>query len=98
MFLLPTYHRGRLPFYVKIVTAVRFLSTEWHWSNMTRPELRKILNIIADKAENSTGNSVVDLVIIRESELPESEARKYVKELEELRMITMEHTRKSIKI
>lgn len=43
---------------------------------MLRPELRTILNIIADKAENSTKKSVIDLAAIQESGLPESEVRK----------------------
>ncbi|HYZ59656.1 MAG TPA: hypothetical protein VE544_08360 [Nitrososphaeraceae archaeon] len=56
---------------------------------MIRTELRKILNIIVDKAENSTSKSVIDLAVIAESGLPESEARKYINELEGLQMITL---------
>jgi hypothetical protein len=58
---------------------------------MIRIELKKILNIIADKADNNTRNGIVDLIVIRESGLQESEARRYIKELEELNMITVEH-------
>jgi hypothetical protein len=57
---------------------------------MIRIELKKILNIIADKADNNTRNGIVDLIVIRESGLQESEARRYIKELEELNMITVE--------
>jgi hypothetical protein len=58
---------------------------------MIRIELKKILNLIADKADNNTRNGIVDLIVIRESGLQESEARRYIKELEELNMITVEH-------
>jgi hypothetical protein len=65
---------------------------------MIRIELKKILNIIADKADNNTRNGIVDLIVIRESGLQESEARRYIKELEELNMITVEHKVKSVDI
>ncbi|MGA7367901.1 MAG: hypothetical protein WBX01_02140 [Nitrososphaeraceae archaeon] len=54
-----------------------------------KTELRKILNIIADRTENSINKSVIDLVVIQESGLPESEARKYVNELEGLGIISI---------
>jgi hypothetical protein len=56
---------------------------------MLRPELRKILNIIADKAENSTSKNVIDLAVIQENGLPESEVRKYLKELDGRQLITI---------
>lgn len=56
---------------------------------MLRPELRTILNIIADKTENSTKKSVIDLAAIQESGLPEFEVRKYINELEGLQMIAI---------
>ena len=56
---------------------------------MVREQARNVLNIIADKAENSTSKSVMDLAIIQESRLPESEARKYINELEGLQMVTI---------
>lgn len=51
--------------------------------------LEKILNIITDKTENSPSISVMDLAVIEASGLPESEARKYISELEGLQMITV---------
>ncbi|MGC1132807.1 MAG: hypothetical protein WA941_08290 [Nitrososphaeraceae archaeon] len=57
---------------------------------MLSPELRNILNIIADKTENSTSKSVIDLAVIEESGLPESEARKYINELDGLQIITID--------
>jgi hypothetical protein len=57
---------------------------------MVRPELRKMLNIIADKAENSIHKSVIDLAVIQDSGLPESEARKYMNELQGLQLIIIE--------
>jgi hypothetical protein len=49
---------------------------------MLRPELRKILNIIADKAENNINKSLIDLAVIQEGGLSEFEARKYINELQ----------------
>jgi hypothetical protein len=57
---------------------------------MVRPELRKILNIIADKAENNINKSVIDLAVIQDSGLPESEVRKYINELQGLHLIIIE--------
>ena len=56
---------------------------------MVREQARNVLNIIADKAENSTSKSVMDLAIIQESRLPESEARKYINELDGLQLVTI---------
>jgi hypothetical protein len=57
---------------------------------MVRPESRKILNIIADKAENNINKNVIDLAVIQDSGLPESEARKYINELQGLHLIITE--------
>ena len=58
---------------------------------MLRPELRKILNIIADKAENSINKSLIDLaVILEEGGLSEFEARKYINELQGRQLITID--------
>jgi hypothetical protein len=57
---------------------------------MVRPELRKILNIIADKAENNINKNVIDLAVIQDSGLLESEARKYINELQGLHLIIIE--------
>lgn len=57
---------------------------------MVRPELRKILNIIADKAENNINKNVIDLAVIQDSGLAESEARKYINELQGLHLIIIE--------
>jgi predicted transcriptional regulator len=54
-----------------------------------RDELRKILNIIADKTESNPSSSVIDSGVIRESGLPESEAQKYINELGALGLITV---------
>jgi hypothetical protein len=56
---------------------------------MLRPELRKILNIIADKAENSINKSLIDLAVIQEGGLSEFEARKYINELQGRQLITI---------
>jgi hypothetical protein len=57
---------------------------------VVRPELRKILNIIADKAENNINKNVIDLAVIQDSGLPESEARKYINELQGPHLIIIE--------
>jgi hypothetical protein len=57
---------------------------------MVRSELKKILNIIADKAENNINKNVMDLAVIQDSGLPESEARKYINELQGLLLIIIE--------
>lgn len=56
---------------------------------MIRTELRKILNIIADKTQSDPNSSVTDSAVIRDSGLPESEARKYINELSGLELITV---------
>lgn len=57
---------------------------------MLRPELRKILNIIADKAENNINKSLIDLAVIQEGGLSEFEARKYINELQGRQLITID--------
>jgi hypothetical protein len=53
---------------------------------VVREELRRILNIIADKTQNNPSSVVTDSAVIRESGLPESEARKYVSEIASLNL------------
>ena len=57
---------------------------------MLRPELRKILNIIADKAENNINKSLIDLAVIQEGGLSEFKARKYINELQGRQLITID--------
>jgi hypothetical protein len=54
---------------------------------LVREELRRKLNIIADKTQDNPSSVVTDSAVIRESGLPESEARKYTSEIASLNLI-----------
>jgi hypothetical protein len=56
---------------------------------MIRPELRKILNIIADQSKNDVNKAVYDFKVIQESGLPASEAYNHIRELASLELITI---------
>lgn len=67
---------------------VSFLCLRPYSQNMIRTELRKILNIIADKTQSDSNSSVTDSAVIRDSGLSESEARRYINELASLGLLT----------
>ena len=58
-----------------------------------RDELRNILTIIADLAENNTNTDVLDHAIITRANLPRDEVYKYLNELRSLGLIMEEGSR-----
>lgn len=56
---------------------------------MLRNAARNVLTIVADKTESNPSSAVMDVTVIRETGLPDSEARKYINELVGLDLIRL---------
>jgi predicted transcriptional regulator len=54
---------------------------------MIKPELRRILDIVADLSQNDVKKDVLETEIISRSGLPASEVRNYLGELEWLNLV-----------